>query len=252
MSVKEMVVLKLDDTELNLERMFSLLKFSGVFPPLAESLITGLLIRKEALTLGLSVSDEELQEAVDNLRYSLNLEKASDTYRWLERNNLTVENLEDHCECSVRSKKLRSYLSEGKVDEYFANNILDFEIAYIAQIIVEDESVAREISLQLQSEEAQFELMAKNYSIDPSARWGGFVGPVKRANLKPDFEAAIFSAQEGSVLSPLKSDRGFHIIKVLALPKPELDEETREQIKDKILSEWVFQAKKKASIEFRI
>ncbi|MFZ5642836.1 MAG: peptidylprolyl isomerase [Bacillota bacterium] len=248
--MKEMVLLKVNNEVLTLQRLLSFMRLTGLMNQIEDSFVKCLLIKEEVESAGVKVTDEELQEHVNELRYGLGLDKAEDTYRWLEKNNMTVEDLETQCECAIRTKKFTDYISQGKVEEYFAKNMLDFEKAEISQIIVQELSVAQELVMQVKDGDAPFEDLARTYSKDYSSGWGGFVGTVSRTRLKPEFESAIFSSKEGDIIGPFESDRGFHIIKVHSVQPAKLDEETRETVKEKILNQWLEEKKKKASIEF--
>jgi parvulin-like peptidyl-prolyl isomerase len=57
--------------------------------------------------------------------------------------------------------------------------------------------------------------LAKTESDDAgSAANGGMVGPFARGAMKPSFEQAAFSLKPGELSEPVKTDYGYHIIKV--------------------------------------
>jgi parvulin-like peptidyl-prolyl isomerase len=62
---------------------------------------------------------------------------------------------------------------------------------------------------------ADFAAMAKKYSMDPiSASRGGDLGWFSKGMMVPPFEKAAFSAKIGDVVGPVRTDYGYHIIKV--------------------------------------
>ncbi|NMW22509.1 MAG: peptidylprolyl isomerase [Chlorobiaceae bacterium] len=70
------------------------------------------------------------------------------------------------------------------------------------------------ISKQLQAG-VPFELLAKKYSADlPSAVNGGDVGWFSKDRMVPEFSAAVFNARPGSIVGPVQTQFGLHIIKV--------------------------------------
>ncbi len=73
---------------------------------------------------------------------------------------------------------------------------------------------ANEILAQIRSG-ADFAKLAKDYSQDPiSASRGGDLGWFGKGMMVPPFEKAAFSARPGEVVGPIKTDYGYHIIKV--------------------------------------
>lgn len=60
-----------------------------------------------------------------------------------------------------------------------------------------------------------FETLAKEYSQDPgSGSRGGDLGWFGKGVMVPEFESAVFSGKVGEVLKPVKTNFGYHIIKV--------------------------------------
>jgi len=65
-----------------------------------------------------------------------------------------------------------------------------------------------------------FEALAKKYSADPaSAVNGGDVGWFTQERMVPAFSAAVFSARPGSIVGPVQTQFGLHIIKVTGFDK---------------------------------
>jgi len=59
-----------------------------------------------------------------------------------------------------------------------------------------------------------FEDLAKEKSLCPSKRNGGSLGWFGRGMMVPEFEKAAFSAQKGDIVGPVKTQFGYHLIKV--------------------------------------
>jgi peptidyl-prolyl cis-trans isomerase D len=63
-----------------------------------------------------------------------------------------------------------------------------------------------------------FAALALEYSADPgSADKGGDLGWFGRGVMVPEFDQAVFSANDGDVLGPIKTNFGVHIIKIMGI-----------------------------------
>ena len=76
------------------------------------------------------------------------------------------------------------------------------------------EALANDILAQLEAGES-FDALAAEYSDDGgTAASGGVLGTITRSQMPGDLGAAIFSLEEGEVDGPVRSDFGFHIVRV--------------------------------------
>lgn len=70
-----------------------------------------------------------------------------------------------------------------------------------------------------------FEELAKTYSQDPgSANIGGDLGLFQQGMMVPEFDQAVFSMQAGEVSQPIKTDFGYHIIKLTKIQPKQTSE----------------------------
>ncbi|MGN6463479.1 MAG: peptidylprolyl isomerase, partial [Pseudolabrys sp.] len=93
-------------------------------------------------------------------------------------------------------------------------------------ILVETEDQAKEIVAELKKG-ANFEELAKTKSKDPgAAAQGGDLGYFTKEQMVPEFADAAFKMEKGQVSDPVKSQFGWHIIRVedkRKKPAPEFD-----------------------------
>lgn len=87
---------------------------------------------------------------------------------------------------------------------------------------------------------ADFGKLAQEYSDDPGSKNdGGDLGEFERGMMVPEFEKAAFSLKAGDISEPVRSDFGFHIIKVNShkpAAKPNF-EAAKEQVRASLLSQ---------------
>ncbi len=82
-------------------------------------------------------------------------------------------------------------------------------------ILVETESQANEILQKINDGKISFEEAAKKSSKCPSGSKGGDLGYFGRGAMVKEFEEAAFSTAKGNVSAPVKTQFGWHLIKVI-------------------------------------
>ena len=113
-------------------------------------------------------------------------------------------------------QKIRPMVTEDEIKAAY-----DEEAAKVAQterirarhILVGSEKEASGILARLQKGE-KFEDLAKQYSLDGSKDYGGDLGYFTAPEMVPEFSKAAFALQVGEISQPVKTDFGWHIIKV--------------------------------------
>lgn len=91
----------------------------------------------------------------------------------------------------------------------------------------------QEIEKRLQQGE-DFAALAKEFSNDPgSAGSGGDLGYAGPGVYDPAFEEALYALEKGQVSAPVRSEFGWHLIKLLGVQAPEVP--TLDSLKDKLL-----------------
>jgi peptidyl-prolyl cis-trans isomerase C len=84
---------------------------------------------------------------------------------------------------------------------------------HASHILVKTEQEANSILFDLKRG-ASFEEMAKKHSICPSKSKGGDLGWFGKGQMVKEFETAAFTQKVGELSKPVKSQFGYHIIKV--------------------------------------
>lgn len=85
---------------------------------------------------------------------------------------------------------------------------------HAAHILVKKEDEAKSLLAKLNSGE-NFSELAKRYSDCPSGKRGGDLGWFGSGQMVREFEEAAFKGTKGSVVGPVKTQFGWHLIKIL-------------------------------------
>jgi peptidyl-prolyl cis-trans isomerase C len=103
--------------------------------------------------------------------------------------------------------------SMKKVYEEASKQITGEQEVHARHILVESEDEAKAVKEEL-NKGADFAELAKKKSKDPGASDGGDLGFFTKDQMVPEFSAVAFVLEPGKVSDPVKSQFGWHIIKV--------------------------------------
>ena len=122
-------------------------------------------------------------------------------------------------------------LEEAK--RFYEQNPGLFDLAQVSQVLVAAKpgqeaaqlKRAEDLKARLAKSPKRFAETAKAESDDALSKpKGGDLGTLRRGMLLPELEAAVFSAKPGSVLGPVKTQYGYHILQVRSLKRLSWDE----------------------------
>jgi peptidyl-prolyl cis-trans isomerase D len=145
----------------------------------------------------------------------------------------------------VDEAELRAYYDQH-VDEFLegeqasARHIL-FRLAPDATEITRGETELRANGVaNIVRSGGDFAVLAAEHSEDPGSKdMGGDLGWFGRGQMVPEFEDVVFSAKPGDIVGPIKSQFGYHVIKVEGF-RPEHQqpfEEVQEQVRFRVLED---------------
>jgi peptidyl-prolyl cis-trans isomerase C len=100
-----------------------------------------------------------------------------------------------------------------KVYDDAAKQITGEQEVHARHILVETEDEAKAVKAEL-DKGADFAELAKKKSKDPGASDGGDLGFFTKDQMVPEFSAVAFALEPGKISDPVKSQFGWHIIKV--------------------------------------
>ncbi len=217
-------------------------KLSCRIPEIIEGIVTRQIIAATAENALISIETEELQKAADQFRLINKLQSADQTWVWLQKYSLSLDDLEELVYTNLLCDKLVQHLFADRVEPYFFEHQLDYAAAIIYEVVLDDEDLAMELFYALSEGETSFYEIAHQYIQDNELRRsGGYRGKVGRQEMKPEISAAVFATQSSQILKPIVTSKGVHLILVEEIIQPKLDEKLRSQIMSDLFSEWLKQ-----------
>jgi len=218
-----------------------------------NQMVESKLFEQEAKKRGLTVSDEELDASIAEVRsrYGLNEDQMEEV---LKKQNLTPEAFREQWRVQTLGNKLldsqlrnKIVVTDDEVVEYYKENYGEIDYSSnttetsseqeveVAHILISPETPnaedrAIEVA-ELAKSGNDFGTLAREYSDDSfTAEKGGNLGTFKKGDLIEQLEIAVERTPEGKVSGPVESPAGYHILKVVKRTDPGADKvETKEE-----------------------
>lgn len=138
--------------------------------------------------------------------------------------------------------KTKVEVSKEELDAYLgkhANQLLANPKVQVSVMLLPNVYAAKDLKRQVEGG-GNFSRFALRYSIDERSRAkGGDLGPYRKGLLEPELEALIPSLHTGVVSDPVKTEKGYYLMKVSPL-EPEIlqaDQAIRERLRQELLAE---------------
>ena len=225
---------------ISLAKILKQVKFSYQFSPIIEGIAARQIVATVAQEKEIKVEVEELQKGADSIRLTNQLFKPEDTWKWLERHGLSLDEFEELVHHQILASKLAMHLFSEQVEPFFIANQLNWTRASIYEVVLDDQDLAMELFYALSEEEISFSEVAHQYIENPeNRRVGGYQGLLNRKQLKPEISAAVFAATPPQILRPIVTSVGVHLILVEEIIPPELNEQSRQQILGELFNQWL-------------
>lgn len=234
-----------------------------------EQLIDKELLWQEAQRRGLKIAPSRVQAELQNIKSAFG--SAESFFRRLAQDGFDESAYADYLEQELAAMAMLESLTqssapaEEEVHRLYQLNLKQFERPERIQarhILLkvapgadsESEVRQRMASLQQQlNQGADFAALARRYSQDSTADKGGLLDDFQRGDMVLPFETAAFALEEGEVSEPVRSQYGWHLIK-LEHYKPATSipaQQARELIRQQLVSQQMTQARDDALSQLR-
>ncbi|MCK8815980.1 peptidylprolyl isomerase [Natroniella sulfidigena] len=215
-----------------------------------NSMVEQELVLQEVENRGIDpvVTDEEVEEQIDQI-IEMYASSEEEFEQLLEQSGVTIEQVKEDLRINLAHQKgiekLIDQVQDGaevsedeltqSLEEVTASHIL---IQTDDKTDEEAKAKAEEV-LELVNEGRDFAELAEEYSEGPSAQQGGDLGSFGQGEMVPEFEDAAFALEVGEISDLVKSEFGYHIIKVTDRYEVSDEEiaERREELIDEMLAE---------------
>ncbi|MGZ5958815.1 MAG: peptidylprolyl isomerase [Myxococcaceae bacterium] len=255
-------------------------KQSLVMKKALDAMIDEKLVDSELRELKVSISDKEVDAAVEEVKKSYNLtdeqlslavakegltltEYREQMRKQIARYKLINEKVRKNIkvsEADVKSEYDRMMRSEGEDYEVHIRHILIAVSRSAPQPQVEEaRRKATAIAAEARQPGVDFAELAKKRSEGSSSSDGGDLGFFKRGTMVPEFEKVAFSLKTGEVSDPVRTQFGWHVLKLeeirklgmkpLAEVRPEIEERLRRQQAERLTTQYMETLRNAAVVE---
>ncbi|HEX2051653.1 MAG TPA: peptidylprolyl isomerase [Actinomycetota bacterium] len=213
----------------------------------------------EAAELGIEVTDADVDQRLEQIEQDLEAQ-GSTLEDVIEQQGLTLELVRQFVRDDELEQRLRAEVTKGslpsdeELEAEYERRRDELTETEVQHILVEDGRLARDIVIQLRNAQQRFgddskkvdQLFAKlaeKHSTDPgSARRGGNLGTFRPGQFVAEFENAAAQLEPGEISDPVRSEFGWHVIRVLGR-ETDAFEDVRAQLSEDLAgaraeSEW--------------
>ena len=243
-----------------------------------DTMIDRILLDQQAAARKISVSDEEVKAIVKSQQEAMGLDEEA-IAKELKKQNMPEKLFHRQWKYQILSRRLLDSVTRGsiavtdeEIEEYHRKHYGEEDASYgkqtkIAHILISQEtenalSKAEEV-LELAKSGESFAELARKYSMDESsAQNGGLLGHFIKGDLVPEIESAVEQTEVNGIAGPVKTSRGYHIVKVLERIEDGESSVSRygDRIKhqlymekvERFITSWLEDIKKKSYIEIKI
>ena len=247
-----------------------------------DKLIDNMLLEQKAAKLGIIVSDDDVDKAMEGMLRDKNI-SIDTVMATLSKEGTTLDEYIDEIMGNIIRGRLvekelrsRTTIHEKEIGEYYSKHREQYEgkeATSIRQILLlkpkdcdagtaEKLRTKAEMIRQRVEDGESFDLLVNEYSQGPAARSGGDLGFVEKGMMFPAVDTAVSGLTKGETSGVIETPVGFHIIRVVdkrgAGIKP--FEEVRDEIVrnignekiNKKYQEWLKELREQSLVEIKL
>jgi foldase protein PrsA len=185
-------------------------------------------IEGEAKAKNIKVSDKEVKASFDKQKKQA-FPKAADFDKFLKDSGQTEGDILKRVRLDALSNKIRDKVTKGKdkvsdaqIAAYYNKNKARFaqpERRDLRIVLTKDKAKAEQAKKALESGQS-FKSVAKKYSIDQASKaQGGKLPAVAKGQQEKALDSAIFAADKGKLVGPVKTQFGYYVFEVTKISK---------------------------------
>ncbi len=230
-----------------------------------SQLIDQELLLAEAQSRGILISEQEMQQALDDLRGNYS---AAEYLQILRNSGQDPEHWMQQLRIRLLSAKVAARITRGKsligspqIEEYYLQQLEEYrrpEQLQARQMLLATEEEAIRLRNRLLAG-ASFAKLARQHSISPDRENGGDLGLFALGQFPPEFDEILFNLTPGRVSPPIKSPYGIHLFlvdkrhKAGVLPLAEVEAAIRQKLQSteeaQLYLQWLQELRERTEVQ---
>jgi parvulin-like peptidyl-prolyl isomerase len=234
---------------------------SEITPTILVEAIDEMLVVQRGKELGYTLGDAQFKTVLDNIRTQNKLEDEEQFQNALKQEGLTLADLRRNLERQMVWQRVQQNevinkvaMTEEEARAYYDSHLQEFttpasvtlrEILLSVPTQGSSVSVAADEATKQKADDVRaravggepFEKLVADVSDGPSRSNAGLIGPIKLEDLSTELRTMIEGMKIGDVTPPLRTPRGYQILKLETLTTNEVQafEQARERIAESVL-----------------
>ncbi len=203
-------------------------RYDSLVQQAMQSLILAKWVKGEAAERGITVNQDDIDAELKRIKeQSFSSEK--EFQKFVEQSKFSPEDVQEQVELTLLRDKLeqavitKPTVSDDEIEKFYEVNIDSFRqpASRDVRVILNSSQAKAEQAkqaLEADDSDASWKKVAKQYSQDQASKdRGGLLEGLTEGQGDPQLEEQAFSASEGEIVGPFKTDRGYYVIEVSAI-----------------------------------
>ncbi len=245
--------LSVDDKPISIGQAVRYLQASGKLGQFIGDVLRQYAIEQELdKRVDITISPALTEQAIIDFRLKNQLTDPQSFQEWLTNNGTNYENFHASVAFGFKVEKLKTAITEAKLQEYFIERKIFLDRVVVSRIIVDNRELAEELQIQIE-EGASFEQLAKEYSLADDRIVNGMMGPVSRGTMPDILRAAIDIATPGQVVGPIELEQRYGLFRLEQfLPASLEDTQLKQALQNELFEKWLAEKIQKLTVKLQV
>lgn len=190
-----------------------------------QSLILGKWVEGEAADRGITVTQQDIDDELEQIKKQ-SFKNEAEFDKFVKQSGYSEEDVQEQVKLTVLRDRLEQEVvkeptvTDDEIEKFYEANIDSFkqpetrDVRVILNSSQEQADKAKQ-ALEQDDSDANWKKVAKQYSQDATSKdRGGLLEGLAEGQGDPQLETQAFSASEGELVGPFKTDRGYYVIEV--------------------------------------